>query len=110
MAEKKKATQDLLREEVVAAYGGECHYCGETRIECLIFEPVKDNDAEEQRKFKGNVITLCKSIIERKFPKDEYRVLCLECSSVKGSMGYDEYLAWVERVYNHLIKGGEAQT
>jgi len=32
---------------------------------------------------------------------------CTTCNVAKATMGKDDFLSWIERVYNHSIKGSK---
>ena len=72
-----------LREQILAGYGAVCARCKETDKRVLEIDHMKDNGAEERRKFKRNYNKLHKSIIKRNFPKDEYQLLCKNCNWLK---------------------------
>jgi len=76
-----------LRQEIVTAYGGKCECCGESMIEFLSVDHINGggyklrNTTQKGGKFYRDLRRLG-------FPKDEYRLLCMNCNFSLGKYGY----------------------
>jgi hypothetical protein len=72
---------------VIAGYGGECECCGETRSEFLTIDHIfGDGKLERTTTKKGLKLYLW--LIKNNFPRDRYRLLCLNCNFSLGKFGY----------------------
>jgi len=47
--EYQRAWQRKLKAEAIAAYGGYCRRCGESRLDLLVLDHINDNGAEHRR-------------------------------------------------------------
>lgn len=74
------------REKAIAAYGGSCQCCGETRFEFLALDHVNGGGNKHRQKV-GNKIA--RWLVREGFPEDaEIRVLCHNCNSALAFYGY----------------------
>lgn len=71
-----------VKAEVLAAYGGRCACCGEATPEFLAVDHINGLGA---RKREGAIYSFLKA---RGFPKDNYRLLCHNCNTSKGLLGF----------------------
>lgn len=68
------------KQDVVAGYGGACVCCGETEIRFLTIDHIdKDGKKERAEKFKNSHV-LYRWLIKNGFPKDRYRLMCMNCN------------------------------
>lgn len=79
-----KAWRDKRRLELIAAYGGKCECCGESRKEFLQI----DHKNGGGRKARLNGFDCRVDLPKRGFPKDDYRLLCSNCNFALGRYGY----------------------
>ncbi len=68
-----------LKAEMVAAYGGCCACCGETEIAFLSLDHTNGGGAAD-RETHGGRDPLVKSLKRRGWPKEGYRILCMNCN------------------------------
>lgn len=101
---RAKYAEDNVRSEVFEAYGGACTCCGERRIELLTVDhapplgaPLAMRHAlqsfgvtirEGSRPKYTSGRALYFKLRARGFPKDGYRILCMNCNSSRGFWGY----------------------
>lgn len=70
---------------VIDGYGGKCSCCGESHPEFLSIDHINGN-GKEHRKLVGT--RLYAILIREGFPKDNYRLLCMNCNFAIGHFGY----------------------
>lgn len=124
---------DLIREELLVAYGWKCSCCGETRQEFLTIDHApplsvptairtaltvngasvpKSSAAHRPR--SGRALYLW--LRSRGFPKDGYRLLCMNCNASRGFWGYcphERELGFCELFYGgrkHTVVFSDDQT
>lgn len=68
----------LLRMEFVLAYGGKCQCCGETEIDLLTIEHIKNSGYRLVR--SSNSKEVIKELKRLKWPKGGHTVLCYNCN------------------------------
>ncbi len=71
--------KERLRLEFVMAYGGECHCCGEQRLEFLTVEHLDGSGAEHRREV-GTGAAMLRDLRRRKWPQDNIAVACFNCN------------------------------
>lgn len=76
-----------LRQDVIAAYGGRCSCCGESRWEFLSVDHINGGGAILRRSSEKGAM-LYRELRRRGFPKDNYRLLCMNCNFSLGRYGY----------------------
>lgn len=86
--EKRRIFDRALKQEIVNVYGGKCECCGETIIEFLTIDHKKGDGAAHRREIGGKGRKLYAAIKKEGFPKDRYRLLCLNCNITLGFYGY----------------------
>lgn len=80
----------LLKDDLIAAYGGCCSCCGEARREFLSIDHV-NGDGKAHRAAVSNGRTNRRLYLWFKrngYPKDAYRLLCMNCNFSFGHAGY----------------------
>jgi hypothetical protein len=76
-----------LKLTVIAAYGGKCACCGETRPQFLTVDHIY-NDGAQDRGARSRAGVACYIRLRRAgFPKDRYQLLCFNCNCAKGFYG-----------------------
>lgn len=70
------------RLEGIAAYGGRCVCCGESRVEFLTLEHKRGIKNHEKRGAEGWL-----QLKRDGFPKGDHEVLCYNCNCAKGVYG-----------------------
>ena len=85
---QKQAADRALKAEIIAAYGGKCECCGEAHREFLTIDHVNGDGAAHRRAIGGKGRRLYLAIKAEGFPKDRYRLLCLNCNISLGFHGY----------------------
>lgn len=84
---KKRNKQ--LKERIVNAYGGKCACCGESNIEFLSIDHINGKGNEHRRLLKTKGGTSFYHWLEKNnFPKDNFRLLCMNCNTSIGHYGY----------------------
>jgi hypothetical protein len=72
---------------VIAGYGGKCECCDEDRSEFLTIDHIfGDGKLERTTTKKG--LKLYSWLIKNNFPRDRYRLLCMNCNFSIGKFGY----------------------
>ena len=79
-----RANHRKEREACIAAYGGACECCGETRYEFLAIDHINGGGRQHREKI-GNKI--CRWLVKNNFPPG-FRVLCHNCNLSIGHYGY----------------------
>ena len=74
-----------LRAEILAAYGGICGCCAESREEFLSIDHIHGRGTHHRREVGTGLYQLLKKL---GFPKDKYRLLCMNCNFSIGMRGY----------------------
>lgn len=75
-----------LRQQVLAAYGHACACCGNSQAEFLTLDHINGGGAKERRRFAGG--GMYAHVKKLGFPKDVYRLLCMNCNWALGMYGY----------------------
>ncbi|KKL61610.1 hypothetical protein LCGC14_2193580 [marine sediment metagenome] len=75
-----------LRQDVLTAYGRICVCCGELHEEFLTMDHINGGGRKERKKYSGGGFYA--SLRSRGFPKDDYRLLCMNCNLSFGRYGY----------------------
>jgi len=83
-AAELRLAQDLRR-EVVDAYGGECVCCGEAEPMFLTIDHVNGRDRTNHHAWGP---TLYRALKKAGFPKDNYRLLCMNCNWARGRYSF----------------------
>lgn len=71
-----------VKSEMITAYGGKCQLCGETQLEFMTIDHINgdgNQDRADLRVPRGGV-RLYSKLKNMGWPKDRYRLLCLNCN------------------------------
>lgn len=74
-----KEIRERLRADVIQGYGGFCRCCGENNSQFLTIDHV-NGDGKADRKQHGGSYGLYQYLIKSGFPRDGYRLLCMNCN------------------------------
>lgn len=85
--EKSKNDRKITKEKIITAYGGKCVCCGESNREFLTIDHINGN-GHTHRKELGGSVYFYKWLIDNNFPKDNFRLLCMNCNFSVGKYGY----------------------
>lgn len=72
-----------LKTRVIAAYGGQCQCCQEQHFEFLTIDHI-NGGGSKHRKSRGAGAGFYAMLEKQGFPKDEYRLLCMNCNFALG--------------------------
>ena len=87
-ASHRKATWKL-KLEIINAYGGKCECCGENNVEFLSIDHINGNGKKHRDEIKdASGIDLYRWLRNNNFPKDNFRLLCMNCNFSLGKYGY----------------------
>ena len=105
------AVQQMLKQEVFAAYGGSvCVCCGEDHMEFLTIDHIGGDGAEHREKINGhrrNGANLYRWLRRENFPPG-FRVLCMNCNFALGHFGYCPH-GGVPKQERFVGRGGKAK-
>jgi hypothetical protein len=73
-----------LRRKIVEAYGGACECCGESEPAFLSIDHINGRGQDSKR--RGGW-ALYRDLEKAGFPKDNYRLLCMNCNCALGFFG-----------------------
>lgn len=93
-AQKRRFQQ---KKSVFDAYGGVCSCCGESNFEFLTVDHIEGGGTRHRRSL---TVSIYSWLIKNNFPKDDFRVLCMNCNFSLGMHGYcphEDLLTTVER-------------
>ena len=82
-----KEYRKSLRQEVIEGYGGHCECCGESHWEFLSVDHV-NGGGNQARKTTHKGGMLYRELRRQGFPRDGYRLLCMNCNFAVGKYGY----------------------
>jgi hypothetical protein len=82
----KKYYRDL-KQRVITAYGGACECCGEFYFEFLTIDHI-NGQGRVDRKAKGSGSGFYAWLEKNGFPKEGYRLLCINCNFAIGKYGH----------------------
>lgn len=75
--------------EVIEEYGGKCVCCGEENPEFLSIDHVEGNGNKHRKEItSGGGIHFYRWLRKQGYPKDKYRLLCMNCQCSHGWYGY----------------------
>lgn len=82
-----RLSKELLKQQVIAAYGGACACCGEAEPQFLTLDHV-NNDGAEHRRTSGLRTGIATWRYARRmgYP-DTFQLLCWNCNGAKGAYG-----------------------
>jgi len=84
---KYRSWYDKLRSEIIKEYGGSCVCCGEEQVEFLSVDHI-NGGGTKHRKTLGGGTAFFKWLRDNNYPKNEYRLLCMNCNWARGRYGY----------------------
>lgn len=84
--EYERANRKKFREEMIAAYGGECQCCGENHHEFLTVDHVNNDGASHRSQIGPR--TVYRWLRRNGYPKEGFQLLCFNCNCAKGFYGY----------------------
>jgi hypothetical protein len=76
-----------LKQEMIAAYGGKCSCCGESRFEFLTLDHVNGGGKSHRSRVGGGGAHLYADLKRRGWPQGEYQLLCFNCNTAKFYYG-----------------------
>lgn len=86
--ERAKANSDAyrlkVRLEVFEAYGGKCACCGETASQFLTIDHINGGGSKHRKSLSRNFYMWLRA---NDFPKDGFRILCMNCNFAEGRKG-----------------------
>lgn len=85
------------RVQAITAYGGKCVVCGDSYIEHLTIDHINGNGHEERKIWK-NSNAMYLELERRKYPKDNYQLLCWNCNTSKYYFGISAVQARQEMI------------
>lgn len=75
-----------LKDEAIAAYGGQCRCCGETAREFLTIDHKNDDGAAHRKIVRASDIL--RWLKDRGWPQDDFQLLCWNCNCSRGIHGF----------------------
>jgi hypothetical protein len=71
-----------LKEEMIKAYGGECECCAETEVEFLTLDHIHNDRKAHIKLLNTNSagVHVYRDLRKRGWPRDKYRLLCMNCN------------------------------
>ena len=87
LRQKEKQFRNDLKSRVIKALGNQCACCGELNKEFLTVDHI-NGDGHLHRKEKSSSVCVHKDIENQGFPRDKYRVLCMNCNCSIAWFGY----------------------
>lgn len=78
---KRRKSREVLRTQVLDAYGRECSNCGYADERALDLDHINGRKVEGHRKLPTN--TIYQIVIRENFPRDKYRILCRNCNWIE---------------------------
>jgi hypothetical protein len=74
-----------LKRQIIEAYGQKCVCCGETMYQFLTPDHINGGGSEHLR--RRGTIGIYRDIIKEGFPRDKYRILCMNCNWARSVYG-----------------------
>ena len=84
---RDKDRREIIRLQVVDAYGGKCECCGETEPKFLCIHHVNGDGKVDRANGYGGVSLFAK-LRREGWPKDRYRLLCHNCNNALRIFGF----------------------
>lgn len=80
--------RNLLKLEIITAYGGECACCACDIPEFLAIDHIDNTGAEHRRSMSSrSSTTLYRFLRKNGFPKANFQLLCFNCNFAKHTCG-----------------------
>jgi hypothetical protein len=83
---KRNEEHRLLRFEIIKEYGNKCQCCNEDHLEFLSIDHINSNGSSHRKEIGQG--RLYKWLKKNNYPKDNYRLLCMNCNWSRGIFGY----------------------
>lgn len=83
--QKERRRQEKL--EIIQAYGGACQCCGDDHYEFLSVDHVNRDGAAKRKSGEHAGASFYRNLKKLGFPKDEFRLLCMNCNFARGRYG-----------------------
>lgn len=99
---RRRQKDRQLKQEIIDAYGGKCECCGESAFEFMTIDHINGDGAEHRRQIGGKGRHLYRAIKAEGFPKDRYRLLCLNCNISLGFYGYCPHHPEIRSTVSHV--------
>lgn len=91
-SERGRRWRFKIKAEMVAAYGGKCVCCGETRFEFLTINHKHGGGRQHRLSLKGNArvggVNFYFWLRKQGWPQEDYDLHCFNCNCAKGFLGY----------------------
>lgn len=94
--DRKRTKDEKLA--VIKNYGGKCVCCGENKFEFLTIDHVNGGGNKHRKKMGIAGNSFYKWLRKLNYPKDEYRLLCMNCNSSLGWYGYCPHNSDMENI------------
>ncbi len=88
-SEYNKKHRKEIKQFIINKYGGKCECCGETNPEFLTIDHIDGNGSQHRKEIGigcGNAFYIW--LRDNNFPKDNFRLLCMNCNFSIGMYGY----------------------
>jgi hypothetical protein len=90
--DKERARQVARRREeklaIIEGYGGKCVCCGEDNYEFLSVDHINKDGHARRKSGEHAGASFYRNLIKQGFPKDDLRLLCMNCNFSIGRYGY----------------------
>jgi len=86
--EQGRETVRHKKQQIIAGYGGKCSCCGETEPEFLTIDHIDGDGAAKRKSGADAGPAFYNRLIAEGFPKDRYRLLCMNCNFALGKYGH----------------------
>lgn len=98
-ARRRRNRTSRLRLAAIAAYGGRCEYCKESRDVFLSIDHIHDDGAAHRRKInkgKNNGVQIYLWLNKHQYPRG-FQVLCMNCNWAKSRIGEEALLQLLQQ-------------
>lgn len=75
-----------IKEKIIEQYGGKCECCEETAFEFLTIDHINKDGAKHRKQIGRS--KLYRWLVKNNYPKDNFRLLCMNCNFAQGIYGY----------------------
>lgn len=101
--ETNKRRWATIRAEMIQAYGGYCQCCGETTPEFLTLDHINGGGTVHRKQFKNDYWKMFRELSRLGWPKDKYRLLCMNCNHAMGRRNNPDKLCPHERQFRLIF-------
>ena len=88
---------------VLLGYGCRCACCGDAHPEFLSIDHILGGGVSHRKRIGGS-IAFYKWLVENDYPKEDYRLLCMNCNHSRGLHGYCPHES--PSKYTDIVKAG----